>query len=217
MQLSTIEFRGYKRLVEAQCNVDGKVIAFVGPNESGKSSVLQGLQWLTGGVRPLRVQEQNRDDRPESEALVVRARYRIDDDDVEALERLDLDVEPAISRKTVTEFRVSRRVDGTLITGLTTTVERNTAIVAQTNAQIAKIIGHIEAAQSLPDDERTGPVENILRGAAGLLDPSDSTWSEDRINGLNAAQSSIDELFNNVSASRTLQTSTFSCATTSRL
>lgn len=47
MRLSTIEFNDYKRLDRASCNVDGHTIAFIGPNESGKSSVLQGLAWLT--------------------------------------------------------------------------------------------------------------------------------------------------------------------------
>lgn len=62
MQLSTIEFNGYKRLDRASCNVDGHTIAFIGPNESGKSSVLRGLEWLTqdGGDVSLALRDQNR-------------------------------------------------------------------------------------------------------------------------------------------------------------
>jgi len=47
MRLTRIHVRGYKRLVDASCNVDGRLIALVGPNESGKSSVLEALAWLS--------------------------------------------------------------------------------------------------------------------------------------------------------------------------
>lgn len=54
MRLTRIEFNGYKRLAQTSCNVDGKLIAFVGPNEAGKSSVLEALAWLdTSGRTPL--------------------------------------------------------------------------------------------------------------------------------------------------------------------
>ncbi|WP_239145669.1 AAA family ATPase [Actinoplanes couchii] len=41
-----IDFGGYRRLHDTGCNVDSKLIAFIGPNEAGKSSVLQGLAEL---------------------------------------------------------------------------------------------------------------------------------------------------------------------------
>ena len=55
MRLMRIEFRGFKRLVSASCNVDGKLVAFLGPNEAGKSSVLEGLAWLTDVTRYARI------------------------------------------------------------------------------------------------------------------------------------------------------------------
>lgn len=194
MRLSTIEFQGYKRLVDAECNVDGKVIAFVGPNESGKSSVLQGLQWLTDEPRQLRIQEQNRDRPPESETMVVRARYRLDDGDIEALNRLDLDVDPAISRQTVTEFRFSGRVDGTRMTGLTTTVKRNAAVFKAASSTVVEIGKLIDKVESLPDEERLGPVEDILRPVAVLLDPADPDWNDERIRQLSETVSAIDQI-----------------------
>lgn len=198
MRLSTIEFRGYKRLVHAECNVDGKVIAFVGPNESGKSSVLQGLQWLTSQPRQLRIQERNRDAPPESETLVVRARYRLDEADVGVLRELDVDVEPEIDLNTVTEFRMSRRVDGTVATGLTTSVQRGTAIFRATDSRIALIMQLIEKGESLPDDERIGPVENILRVASALLNPSDPDWTDSRLEELGSAADTVDEMSRNI-------------------
>lgn len=200
MRLSEVEFRGYKRLVEAECNVLGKVIALVGPNESGKkSSVLQGLQWLTDTPpRHLRIQEQNRDAPPESETLVVRARYKLDEDDIEALNQLDLDVEPAITAKTVTEFRLSRRADGTTVTGITTEVQRSTHIFKAANAQIASVMALLEHSESLPDDERIGPVENVLRVGSALLNPSDPDWTDDRLENLAGTLDSVDTMWRNI-------------------
>ena len=126
MRLSTIEFNGYKRFHRASCNVDGQIIAFVGPNEAGKSTVLHGLSWLTANGNPsLPLREQNRKFRPEDSALVVSARYRIDEEDILALRRLNVDAFPEISRRSVTEFRLSRRKDGTSTTALSTAVGRN--------------------------------------------------------------------------------------------
>lgn len=55
MRLMRIEFHGFKRLVSASCNFDGILIAFLEPNEAGKSSVLEGLAWLTDVTRYARI------------------------------------------------------------------------------------------------------------------------------------------------------------------
>ncbi|NED97125.1 hypothetical protein G1H11_17645 [Phytoactinopolyspora alkaliphila] len=47
MKCTEIHFEGYKRLAKAKCNVSPRLLAFVGQNEAGKSSVLGGLAWLT--------------------------------------------------------------------------------------------------------------------------------------------------------------------------
>ena len=47
MRCRKIMFEGYKRLAETECNVSPYLLAFVGQNESGKSSVLTGLEWLS--------------------------------------------------------------------------------------------------------------------------------------------------------------------------
>lgn len=47
MRCRRIMFEGYKRLADTECNVSPYLLAFVGQNESGKSSVLHGLEWLS--------------------------------------------------------------------------------------------------------------------------------------------------------------------------
>ncbi len=41
---------GFKRLANTGCNTDSPILAFVGSNESGKSTLLDGLEWLTNDL-----------------------------------------------------------------------------------------------------------------------------------------------------------------------
>jgi len=126
MKLFEIEFNGYKRFQEAKCNVDGPLVAFVGPNESGKSSLLGGLAWLTNeGSHSLTARDQNRRNQPNDEDLVVRARYRIDADDVAAITDLGLDTDALPSLESVSQFRLSRKRDGQQVTGVDTSLVRS--------------------------------------------------------------------------------------------
>jgi hypothetical protein len=54
MRCRKIMFEGYRRLADTKCDVSPYLLAFVGQNESGKSSVLTGLEWLSEeGETPL--------------------------------------------------------------------------------------------------------------------------------------------------------------------
>jgi predicted ATP-dependent endonuclease of OLD family len=90
MRLIKVQFAGYKRLRDTGCNMDGKIIALVGPNEAGKSSVLEGLTWLwEGGALPGYMRTRNSviaDDVPG-----VRATYLLSEDDIKALEHLEVE------------------------------------------------------------------------------------------------------------------------------
>jgi AAA ATPase domain len=46
MRLYSVTLQGYKRFANAWMNLDGKVVAIVGPNEAGKSSILDALLLL---------------------------------------------------------------------------------------------------------------------------------------------------------------------------
>ena len=179
MQLSTLEFSGYRRLNGTRCNVDGPAVAFIGPNESGKSSVLQGLEWLTDPrSRPLTLSEQNRRARPAPLTLVVRTRYRIDDEDVAALRDLDIDPMPPIDRKSVTEFRFSRRPDGTPVTAIETTVRRNPKPF---HAAAAAIESLMRAVGKLPPRIEGDEAQHLVDSLVRLLDDVDLTngeWDE---------------------------------------
>lgn len=186
MRLSTIEFNGYKRLDRASCNVDGHTIAFIGPNESGKSSVLHGLAWLTDDDRDdpaLSLREQNRRMRPDSDALVVRARYRLAPDDLEALRNLNIDVSAPIDAKTVTEFRFSRRKDGGYVTGLSTTVTRNRVPFAKAFDALSKVELARTNALDLLDEHDVEDLEAVVREAQVAIDPDNLNWNTERVAG----------------------------------
>lgn len=109
MRLTKIEFNGFKRLFKASCNVDGKLIALVGPNEAGKSSVLEGLTWLTAGQQ-LPNYARTRNEEISDDTPAVRATFILAQDDLDALGNLPLDAPP-------TTFTLVRTVGGERRTG----------------------------------------------------------------------------------------------------
>jgi len=96
MRLTKITFNGFKRLANVTCNVDGRLIAFLGPNEAGKSSVLEALAWLSdtdSGPLELSLRSRAMGDLAPNH-VVVTAQFALDNDDRDALAGLDTDVSP---------------------------------------------------------------------------------------------------------------------------
>jgi predicted ATP-dependent endonuclease of OLD family len=116
LRLSKVSLRGYARFSKASCNVDGRVIAFVGPNEAGKTSLLRALQWLTDpGAAPLPSHVRNREAPPDPEDPVVNATFILNEDEVEKVRALDVDT--AQDRSTIESytFEIGRRSGGQLV------------------------------------------------------------------------------------------------------
>lgn len=106
MRLTKIEFNGYKRLRSTKCNVDGKLIAFLGPNEAGKSSILNGLVWLLEGDE-LPSSERSRGMQLEPDAEVVKATFALSKEDIDSVSSIETDERPRV-------FTVSRTAGGKL-------------------------------------------------------------------------------------------------------
>ncbi|MDO4026452.1 AAA family ATPase [Clavibacter michiganensis] len=199
MKLSTIEFKGYKRLQNASCNVDGHVIAFIGPNESGKSSVLRGLSWLSDDDEPaLSLRDQNRRAAPSDQTLVVRARYRIDEEDLAALQELNLDTSAAIDARTVTEFRRSRRKNGEAITGIETSLTRNPQPFQVTHDALSKVKASYQDTKRLLAEYDVHETPDLVRDIQHTVDPKDLDWDEERVSTARELFSRIDNISSRV-------------------
>lgn len=202
MQLRQIEFNGYKRLRRAACNVDSKTIAFIGPNEVGKSSVLKGLAWLTTDAddAALPARELNRAQRPDGDALIVRAIYRLDASDIEALGALDLDTDQEISLDSISEFRLSRKQDGTVVTGLTSSLSRNRAPFEAGFVAASKAREDIAAASDVFEHIQVEPPLVSLRESIDALTPGDLEWTSSRTARLRDAATELELLVSEIAS-----------------
>lgn len=93
MRLIKAEFYGFGRLAEGVVNLDNKVVAIVGPNEAGKTTLLRGLAYISNGAT-LSASERSRGASVPDDQVVVRTRYVIDSGDLEALAAFDLEEPP---------------------------------------------------------------------------------------------------------------------------
>lgn len=199
MKLTSIEFTGYKRLRSTKCNVEGRTVAFIGPNESGKSSVLEGLEWLTNGLDDeLSITAKNRQSPPSDEDYAVRSYFRLEPDDQAALAALAVDANSNLAKVKITEFRVSKRADGTVVTGVTPRILRNPKPfenAARANAALrvaATGLNHLD-----DGNDFFANLPAVLDGATELLDPTNNAWGQDRrdrLNGLRGDVNKADEL-----------------------
>ena len=106
MDLNWVKLQGYKRLVSTTLNTSGKVVAIVGSNEVGKSSILQALQHLNHNGR-FNPQELNRaNESPNEEDVVIEAGFLLDDTDQEAISHL-------FQGHTVRQFKITKLLNRT--------------------------------------------------------------------------------------------------------
>lgn len=197
MRLTNIKFSGFKRLADTACNVDGRLIAFLGPNEAGKSSVLEGLAWLSdrdSGPLPAYLHSRT------SGALalkhqVVTARFALDAADRQALAGLDSDDEPRY-------FNFIKCVDGTYMSGVEPRVRRRRVVLDAAIAGLAEVEARYEAlstagtepaawvgtiahalseADQGPDDDVIGVFHRMDEWLRKVGEPSESNGDADTV------------------------------------
>lgn len=93
MRLVKAAINGFGRLAEGKVNLDSRVIAIVGPNEAGKTTLLRALAYIDNGAT-LSPPERSRGMDVPNNATVVRVQYLLDDDDRASVEQLDLEELP---------------------------------------------------------------------------------------------------------------------------
>lgn len=166
MRCIRIEYHGFKRLADTSCNTDGKLIAFLGPNEAGKSTVLEGLDWLSHAEEPLLGRLRNRTLKAsDAKGAIVRATFGLTDADRAAVVHLPLRDQPS-------RFITARYADGSLRTGVEPALRRTT--------DPFDVVRH--ALRSSPDwteESTSSDIRNGLDLARTIADDSDASWRDD--------------------------------------
>ena len=93
MRLLSAEIRGYGRLVNTKVNLDSKVIAVVGPNEAGKTTLLKALAHVDSDTA-VNVTERSRATSVSDSTQIVTAYFSLDDADRAVVADLDLEQAP---------------------------------------------------------------------------------------------------------------------------
>jgi hypothetical protein len=93
MRLISARIRGFGRLVDTRINLDAKVLAVVGPNEAGKTTLLKALAHVDS-TQAVAAPQRSRALDVEDSLMVVSLEYVLNGDDHEALADLDLEEEP---------------------------------------------------------------------------------------------------------------------------
>lgn len=93
MRLVKAEVNGFGRLAEGKVNLDSRVVAIVGPNEAGKTTLLRALAYIDNG-KTLSAPERSRNMSVADDATVVKVQYLLDDDDRASVTEFDLEEAP---------------------------------------------------------------------------------------------------------------------------
>jgi ABC-type cobalamin/Fe3+-siderophores transport system ATPase subunit len=115
MRLVKAEFNGFGRLADGKVNLDNKVIAIVGPNEAGKTTLLRALSFIDNGA-VLSMPERSRGMNVADEATVVRVQYILDKKDQLHVAEFDLEEPPTslwLSRVAASTQVIARTVEPT--------------------------------------------------------------------------------------------------------
>jgi predicted ATP-dependent endonuclease of OLD family len=119
MRCIKVKLNGYKRLSDTSCNLDGRLIAFVGRNEAGKTSLLEALAWFSDeDDDALPATHVTHGKAVDDEDAVVEVTYHLGPEDKAALADLDLLEEPEW-------FAIERQRDGSYASEIRPEPRRN--------------------------------------------------------------------------------------------
>lgn len=85
MRLVSVELKGYRRFESAKCRLEGHILAVVGPNEAGKTSLLRALQRMEDTEPILPADRTSQPEGPLPSDAVIGLQFRLEDDDYAAV------------------------------------------------------------------------------------------------------------------------------------
>ena len=148
MRLAKVSIHGYRKLVGTECRLSGRVLAIVGPNEAGKSTLLDAILCLQDDA-PIAPSARPYGLSVEDSAIALDAWFRLSGEDREAIGELDTDDEPLF-------YIVTKAYDGSRQHRIHPPLSRRTA---PRQAAVAAVLRYVatNAAKSLERSGDEGP------------------------------------------------------------
>lgn len=170
-----LNLEGFRRLADTECDITPRILAFVGQNEAGKSSLLAALAWATEeGVTPLAREDQSRANRKNS-GWIVGVTFQLSDEDKATLADLEFATTP-------TRFALWKQADGTLHHSLPGDPPRNPERFRSARALLAASVGS-PTLEWEAESEGEAPRSWATSVLQCLEDP-DHEWSDDETGDL---------------------------------
>ncbi|MDL9944607.1 AAA family ATPase [Gordonia sp. ABSL11-1] len=132
MRLISVSISGIGRISSGKVNLDSKVIAVVGPNEAGKTTLLKALNYITSS-ESVNVSDRARFGTVEDDSIVVAADFVLDDADRSAVDELGLDLEELPRRMTY-----QRRAGGGVVNSIRPQPAKRAGPLVEAIAAISK-------------------------------------------------------------------------------
>jgi predicted ATP-dependent endonuclease of OLD family len=191
MRLVKLTLAGYRRFEKADVHFDSDVLAFIGPNEAGKSTLFSALASLdTSKPIPRADWTRGLEPTPVLEQVCLEAHYLLDKGEMERAASLGSQVAPRW-------YTWSKKFNGEFIHGLEPRPERDRrpreAVVASIektlgSKQLRKTLQRVSSAEN--DEDDTGIVDPLLSLAESLED-SGETLEEELLERLQSATAAL--------------------------
>jgi predicted ATP-dependent endonuclease of OLD family len=192
VRLIKVEVSGYKRFAApTTLYVNGPVVAVVGPNEAGKTSLLDALVHLSSGAGFDRREFTDRTT-PDGDTVIVRATYILEDEDRRALE-VDLP-------NARIEFTVRKDADNEVVPELAYELHRDLDVRADARKRLGSaaergrlknIAEQIEVPQEEEAPEESPSIEERARRLAEALDTDADELPDRVIDDLHVVQETL--------------------------